>query len=478
MTVYARQYTQKKVNGVTLKDPNDYVQHGLSAPEAKLVADNSVITALTQRATEDSVALAFAQVYQGQYVYAHGWGRWLKWDGKRWSEDVTNSIRDEIRQLARRHNPEGKVASAKNAFFVGVDNILRSDRTFSRDGGMFDRENYLLNTPDGTYDLRSGVMREHDPSDSITKLTWASPRSGGGDRFLRFLDEVADGNKELVEFLQISLGACLSGAVEEHWLLCWTGVGRNGKNTLGDLVIDLMGDYAGVIPSSTLMIQRNPEHKTELMNLRGMRLVASGEIEEGAHWAEAKMKELTGDAEISARYTGKDYVTFKRTHKHLIYGNYRPQLRNTDLGVRSRLRMVPFKVTFEGREDADLPRKLRAEAPFVMHWLMEGHRKWLEQGKRLGTCEAVDVEFKDYLSSQSTIDQWASECCVTTQDRDQPGRCYEKASVLYRSFKDWKLERGEQPVSMTRFGETMSRKFPKIRADGLRYVGITGLVNK
>ena len=322
----------------------------------KLVADNPVVTTLMQSATEDSVALAFTQVYQGQYVYAHGWGKWLKWDGRRWGEDKTNSVRHEIRQLARRHNPEGKAATAKNAFYAGVEGILRADPAFSRDGGMFDRDNYLLNTPDGTYDLRSGEKREHDPLDNITNLTWCSPREGGGTRFLRFLEEVTDGNKDLELFLQVSLGSCLSGAVEEHWLLCWTGIGRNGKNTLGDLVIDVMGDYARVIPSSTLMSQRNPEHKTELMNLRGMRLVASGEIEEGAHWAEAKMKELTGDSEISARYTGKDYVTFKRTHKHLIYGNYRPQLRNTDLGVRSRLRMVPFKVSFEGREDADLER--------------------------------------------------------------------------------------------------------------------------
>jgi P4 family phage/plasmid primase-like protien len=444
----------------------------------KLVAENAVVTTLMQSATEDSVALAFTQVYHGRYVYAHGWGKWLRWDGQRWCEDKTNSVRHEIRQLARRHNPEGKAATAKNSFYAGVEMILRSDPGFSRDGGSFDRDNYLLNTPDGTYDLMTGEKRDHDPLDNITKLTWCSPRGGEGKRFLRFLEEVTDGNKALEEFLQVSLGACLSGAVEEHWLLCWTGVGRNGKNTLGDLVIDAMGDYARVIPSSTLMSQRNPEHKTELMNLRGMRLVASGEIEEGAHWAEAKMKELTGDAEISARYTGKDYVTFKRTHKHLIYGNYRPQLRNTDLGVRSRLRMVPFKVSFEGREDADLPRKLRAEVGFVMQWLLEGHAKWLKQGKRLGSCSAVDAEFKDYLESQSTIDQWVSECCVVVKDPEQPGRYWEKASVLYRSYKAWKLDRGEQPVSQTRFGESLSRTYPKTKADVMRYVGIKELVKK
>ena len=84
--------------------------------------------------------------------------------------------------------------------------------------------------------------------------------------------------------------------MEEHWLLFWHGTGRNGKNTLGELVMHILGDYAGMMPSSALMMTKTAEHKTELMSLMGKRLVISGEVEEGQFWAESRIKELTGDA--------------------------------------------------------------------------------------------------------------------------------------------------------------------------------------
>ena len=441
----------------------------------KLVASNPVATALLQNPSEDNVALAFAQAYGGTYVFPHGKDKWCRWDGTRWQEDETKTMLDTIRALTRNYNPGGKAAFARSGFFSGVERILQTDRAFSRRLADFDRNNYLLNTPEGTYDLHTGERREHDPLDKITKLTSCSPRSEGGKVFLKFVDEVTDGDKDLADFLQTSLGACLSGAVEEHWLMVWIGSGRNGKNTLGDLVLDIMGDYAKVIPSSTLMVQKNTEHKTELMNLRGMRLVVSGEIEQDAQWAEARMKELTGDTEISGRFMRQDLVTFARTHKHLIYGNHRPQLKNTDTAVRSRMRLVPFNVSFAGREDADLPRKLRLHKGFVLHWLMEGHARWVGQGRKIGSCKAVDAETADYMSSQSSVEQWVIECCEVSGDRGKPHSYWESGDVLYRSFCEWREKKGETYVPLRVFGESLRTLYTRKRSNGMRYVGIKEL---
>ena len=153
------------------------------------------------------------------------------------------------------------------------------------------------------------------------------------------MGEITDGDRELELFIQSALGACLSGATEDHWLLFFTGGGRNGKNTLGDAVQRVLGDYATTVPSETLMA-RHQEHKTEMMNLKGRRLVTSSEVEDGAFWAESKINSVTGDAILSGRYMRQDYVEFPRTHKHLIYGNSRPQLRNITQALRSRLKIV------------------------------------------------------------------------------------------------------------------------------------------
>jgi len=168
----------------------------------------------------------------------------------------------------------------------------------------------------------------------------------------------------------------------------------------------------------------------------------------------------------------QDWISFKRTHKHLIYGNHRPQLRNTDIGIKSRLKIVPFKASFLGKEDADLPDDLKKEAGYILWWMMQGHSVWTDDGKKIGTCEAIETETKDYYESQSTIDMWISDNCFTETVDGQPGSHWPKASELYKNYSEWKKDRGEYPHSQTRFGEQLSGRFTRMKADGVRYQGL------
>jgi len=434
--------------------------------------DPPVVGALMQNPTEDNVALAFGERHKGEFAYLHGTGRWFRWIGTHWEPDVKGQVFHEIRDLARAYNAKGTAYAAKASFVSGVAKLCSFDPAFSRDAAAFDGDNYLLNCPDGTYDLRTSLCRPHNPDDCITHCTPVSPCASGGEVFLKFMGEITDGNKGLEAFLQRALGACLSGAVEEHWIMFWTGSGRNGKNTLGDLVVWLMGDYAGVIPSSTLMTQKNPAHKTEIMSLKGKRLVAAGEIEEGSFWAESKLKEFTGDEYLVGNYMHQDHIQFRRTHKHLIYGNHRPQLRSLDEAMKSRMKIVPFSVSFAGREDMDLPSKLKAEAEFILNWLMDGHRLWMAAGKKIGTCTAIEAEAKDYFESQSTVELWIAECCDIEKNPEDAASSYAKANDAYNNYNEWKKSRGEIPMSATRFGEQITPRFMKKSSNGVRYVGL------
>jgi putative DNA primase/helicase len=265
----------------------------------------------------------------------------------------------------------------------------------------------------------------------------------------------------------------LSGAREEHWLVYWFGTGRNGKNLLADLVFSILGEYAHKLPSSALMSKKHESHPSELTGLRGVRLALSSEIEEGSFWNEARLKELTGDEFITARYMGRDAFTFTKTHKHLILGNHRPQIKTVDEAIKNRVLLVPFDVSFAGREDRDLPQKIRAEAGFVLHWLIEGHIAWLENGKRLPQCEAVELATKGYFAAQSTIEMWIDECCRKVDDPDRPAGGWCTASELYENYRQWKHARGESPVSQTRFGEFMARAYKKTKGNrGFVYIGL------
>lgn len=452
-------------------DPNDHrrARGYLGLPAKPL---DPIEVTLLQNPTEDSVALMFARKYKGELMYCHQHAAWFTWSGKHWQREETSLAKEYVRQLSRALNTHGKASMARSSFVNGAEQLARGDRAFAVHSNKLDLDRWQLNTPAGTFNLLTRENHKHNPEDRITKITTVGPCSAGGEVFKQFMDDITLEDKELQSFLQRALGSMLSGAVEEHWLMFWIGEGRNGKNTLGDAIKDILGDYARQVPASTLLSTRNESHPTDLANLQGIRLAISSEIPEGSFFNEARIKNLTGDATIPARFMRGDFFEFTRTHKHLIYGNSRPQLRAVDLAIKSRLKIVPFRANFTSKEDPDMPAKLEKESSYILQWLMDGHQSWLDAGKQIGSCAAVDAELDDYFASQSTPELWLEECCSVTLDSDEPGRYWAKAKDLYESYRQWKLNRGEHAVSQTRWSDFMSAKFQKMKADGVRYRGV------
>jgi putative DNA primase/helicase len=437
--------------------------------------DAQALAVVMHAPNEDNVGRLFERRYSDELRYCKTWGTWLVWDGARWQPERTDLAFHFARQLAREANPAGKANISKAAFANGVEKFARAARTFATESGDWDRDELLLNTPGGTVDLRTGKIRPHDRRDQITNVTQVTPQDGPKPAFDRFMREITLGDTSLIEYHQRSLGAALSGAIADHWLLFWIGAGRNGKNTLGDLIAWIVGDYAKTILSETLMSTKAQSHPTELANLRGVRLAISSEVAEGAYWNETRIKSLTGDTTISARFMKQDYFEFARTHKHLIYGNHRPMLRVVDDAIRARMHIVPFRATFSdelGNRDPLLPEKLRAEAPQILTWLIEGHAQWVQDGYTLKPCAAVQQETKDYLDTQSTPTLWIAERCEVIESDDRPTKDLPKANVLYKDYVTFKERRGEHAPSLTRWGAWMVNKYEKVSADGVRYRGL------
>ena len=166
---------------------------------------------------------------------------------------------------------------------------------------------WLLNTPGGTVDLRTGTCRAHDRRDGFTKQTAVTPRAGSPTQWLQCLDTWMNGRAELVAFLQRLFGYCLTGSVREHVLPIVHGTGGNGKTTLLETVRDTLGhDYVTNVAMETLIITKGEQHPTDVADLRGKRLAIAVETEEGRYLAESKVKTLTGGDRLRARYIRQD----------------------------------------------------------------------------------------------------------------------------------------------------------------------------
>ena len=427
-------------------------------------------TQLIQMATQDSVATAFVNEYEGCWIYAHG-GGWFQWTATHWALDTKKKVLHKIRELSRESNPHGKAANASAVFFGGVQKLLESDPQISRAFHEFDGNAHLLCCLNGVYDLRNGERGNHDPDFLMTQITAVPMGNGTPSRFIQFMDEIADGDSSLVEFLQMALGSCLSGAQEVHQLFYFYGAtARNGKNTLADLLAYLLGDYACSFPAEALLNSRS--HDSDICSLKGKRIAISSEVPDGSRWNEMRLKNLTSDTMLNARPLYGQWQEFPRMHKHIILGNHRPTLNTMDQGVTSKFVLVPFNVSFKGREDFDLPQKLKAEGPDILGWLLAGHLKWRENGMRLPPCKAVDEATNDYFDSQATVDMWVEERCRLVDNAHCVGREKTQAKYLYDDYREWKQGRGEQPMSLTRWGEHMGLRFRKVKANGVRYVGV------
>jgi putative DNA primase/helicase len=423
--------------------------------------------------SDDALALEFTRRHSDDLRYVPPWGKWFRWDGKRWAEDRIIRVYDLAREVCRdaAAKAEDKLArqitSAKTV--AAVEKLARSDQRHAILPEQLDADPHLFNTPGGTVDLRTGQLRPHRREDQITKLAGATPDHDAADStWIKFLDDITLGDKEIQDYLQRLFGYSLSADVRDHVLAFFYGTGGNGKNTLIDFVLHIVGDYGKPISTATLMEARGERHPTDIANLLGVRLAVSNEVEEGGRWAESKLKALTGDAVLSARFMRQDFFEFKRTHKLVVSGNHRPSIRVVDDAIRRRIHLVPFRARFIGDAcDRDMPEKLKAEASAVLAWMVRGFLEW--QQASLQPPPAVLTATEDYLATQDTFGLWLAECCDSSDPTAET-----KSGVLYGSFKAWKEHRGEHAPSTVRFSEQLEQRFPKEpRAGCVWYRGVS-----
>jgi putative DNA primase/helicase len=332
-----------------------------------------------------------------------------------------------------------------------------------------DRDPWLLNCANGTLELKTGRLREHRREDYITKLCPVEYHAGAqAQRFHEFLRDIFDDNTALIQYLQRLAGRCLTADVSEQDLHIFWGKGANGKSTLLNVLLEMLGlDYAMKAPTELLMVKRGESHPTERADLFGKRLVVAMETEEGRQLAESLVKELTGGDRIRARRMREDFWEFAPTHKVILCTNHKPRIKGTDHAIWRRIRLVPFTVTFsEDKQDKQLPEKLRAELPGILAWAVQGCLEWQHHG--METPESVLAATKEYRAAEDLLAQWLAECCRTgSPDYRQ------KAGELYASYHAWCERGGETPQKQKGFGEAMTeRGFTREKSNGVRYIGV------
>ena len=241
--------------------------------------------------SDDALALRFAEHHADNLRYVAKWGEWLLWDGQCWQVEETlrvwHFVRKVCREAAAQCN-DGKVAfaiaSAKTV--AAVERLARSDRRLAATVAQWDADPWLLNTPGGVVDLRSGHMRPARSNDYMTKSTTVAPGTQC-PLWLAFLEQIMRGDAELIDYLQRVFGYALSGEIKEQALFFGHGDGGNGKGVMIEALAGMMGSYHRQATMETFAATNVDRHPTELADLQDARLVTASETEKGRQWAQA-----------------------------------------------------------------------------------------------------------------------------------------------------------------------------------------------
>ncbi len=325
---------------------------------------------------------------------------------------------------------------------------------------------WFLNTPGGIVDLHTGDLIPHDPEKYMTKTTAVAP---GGDCPLwrKFLDEITGGDAELQSFLQRIAGYALTGSIREHALFFFYGTGGNGKGVFLNTLTAILNDYAAVAPMETFIVTQGERHPTDLAGLRGARLVTSQETERGRRWAESKIKALTGGDPITARFMRQDFFTYTPSFKLVIASNHKPALSDVDEAIRRRLNLAPFTGDDRQPRQGFARQAWSRNGPEYSAWMIEGCRRWLEQGLEPTGSSEIGHRVLPELKKNS-IAQWVEERCITGKEHWGIG------ARLWEDWKAWAEVNNEQPGTRKAFAEAMaSRGHPSQKNQGVRgYAGI------
>lgn len=435
------------------------------------------------------------EVLGGHFLYCPGRG-WMHWTGRRWAEvdDAVplNAMREHaIDQYAEGLRWKAELVAARKdtdpaeAAIDGWSSCQGASRLknalslasgipdLRKEATAFDTDPDRLNTPDGVLHLPTLRMEPHDPSMLMTRTTEAGYELGATDpAFTTLLQSVAH---DALGWLQLQFGQAITGHHSEN-LVMLTGVGRNGKSKLMDVLTVALGaklgsgtqdaniGYASIVPNS-LLIQVNDRGgpSPEKMTLLGLRFAFMEETPEDGHLNANMLKEIVDAPAITARQLYQPQITFQPSHSLFLNTNHPPQVGGTDTAIWRRLARVDFPYRFRMEGD-DLGEWLADDRPGMarmkqaldtdsarraaLAWMVEGARRYYELAaaeEHEGLPASVQASVRKWRMDTDDVLNFLTE----TFEFDRTAWCW--SNTVYTEYSEWAKARGSKALSQKNF---------------------------
>ena len=404
--------------------------------------------------TDKGFGRLFAEVFKDKHRYNSSRRDFMRYDGKRWVDDTeglaarsaAKQLSDALIKYAVGVDTDGKYlkAVAPLCNIRNRNNMLQDSRDiyyFSNED--LDQDDYILNVQNGTLDLSQVEPKfmKHSPDMLLSKICNVKyDPSASCPIWIKFLDEIMQGDKDKIQYLQKVAGLSLTGNTEqETCFILYGSTTRNGKSTFVETLIYLLGDYAVSMRPESLAIKQNLDSRQasgDIARLAGCRFVNASEPPKRMLFDTALLKALLGRDSITARHLHQREFTFIPKFKLVMNTNYLPTITDDTVFSSGRINVISFDKHFEPEDqDKQLKNKLRAERELsgILNWCIQGLYMYRQQG--FETPQAIRKATESYRADSDKIGNFISECLTKSGDN-----C--KAKDVYEAYSKWCDENG------------------------------------
>lgn len=431
--------------------------------------------------TLDAIGVANRFVFQheNEIRFVKDMGVWLTWADNRWQiEPKVGTIQEMAKAtiMSLYDEAKGAVQSGdehRNKLLLGLirnlsgrsdvlSKLASSDPRISCESADLDRDLHLLNCPNGTVDLRTGILRKHDRVNLITKITPYDydPKTLTPDSpWLTYLSQVQP-DEEVRNYLQLLVGYSMIGGVTRHVVPFLHGKPRSGKSRFVEAIVHHAGGY-GHTTNVDLFVQGGSSvSRYDLADLRGARFISMAEFDETVKVNTSLLKRVTGGDTVKARHAYGHPFEFQPQGTLWVSTNHLPYV-GADDAAWSRVRRIPFNVSFLGREDVTLPERL-AQDPAVLAWMVQGAIRYCAEP--WSEPQSVVEATAEVQHEQDQVKRFLAEHTYNVEG----GRVV--SAALYATYQNWCFENGEKPRTADSLGKRLTDiGYGKQKSNGVTY---------
>ena len=414
----------------------------------------------------------FATVFMDVSRYNPTKKDWMYYDGTRWVADqegmrakrnaktladalvrysVTVSLPDDKRQSYIKYAAGMMNYRSRNVMVTDAKDLNFFDNT------ELDKDDFLLNCKNCVLDLSGDQPKEleHKADLLLSKICNANYNPAATcTLWEKTVNEIMQGDNSKIEYLQKMSGRFLTGDTsEEEFYIFFGATTRNGKSTITELLLYLLGDYATTISPESLAIKVNKDSRTaspDIAKLAGTRFVVASEPPRRMLFDSSLVKTLTGRDTVSARFLHENEFQFKPKFKLILNSNYLPVISDKTVFSSNRVKVIPFERHFtEKEQNKHLKEQLQQEIDGILNWCIQGLSLYRKEGLEPPT--AVQIATHEYSEDSDKIGKFISEC-LEKSDQNLA------AKDVYEKYSQWCNDCGLGVDGRTSFYEELKTK--------------------